>query len=262
MARPCKQGVDYFPLDVHLDQKFQFIESKFGLEGFAIVIKLLQKIYQEGYWCNWTKDGLLLFAYEIRSEEALVQQVVEECMKRDLFDRGMYERHQILTSKGIQKRYKEIVKRRKEVDIVEDYLLIDDLAAVPNEKINDDIMSASCEQDEYINEQRKVKESKEKSNNNNKQIACQFFGQHIARISPIIAEKISDWEREVSTEVVIRAMEEAVIQEKRSWKYVERILLDWFHKGVKKREDAEHVLREFHQQKSANVSPIRKVADF
>ncbi|MFY9378775.1 MAG: Lin1244/Lin1753 domain-containing protein, partial [Acutalibacteraceae bacterium] len=48
MARPAKDGVDYFPLDVHLDDKFKFIEIKFKLEGFAILIKLFQKIYSFG----------------------------------------------------------------------------------------------------------------------------------------------------------------------------------------------------------------------
>ena len=52
MARPNKQGVDYFPLDIHLDDKFKFIEIKYKLEGFAIVIKLLQRMYEHGYWCK------------------------------------------------------------------------------------------------------------------------------------------------------------------------------------------------------------------
>ena len=45
MPRPIKNGVDYFPLDVHLDKKFELIEAEFGLTGFAVVVKLLQRIY-------------------------------------------------------------------------------------------------------------------------------------------------------------------------------------------------------------------------
>ena len=40
-----KSGIDYFPLDVTLNDKFELIEAEFGLIGFAVVIKLLQKIY-------------------------------------------------------------------------------------------------------------------------------------------------------------------------------------------------------------------------
>lgn len=60
VARPKKTGLDYFPLDVYLDDKFKFVEIKFKLEGFAIVIKLLQKIYANGYYIEWGEDEELL----------------------------------------------------------------------------------------------------------------------------------------------------------------------------------------------------------
>ena len=60
MARPIKQGVDYFPLDVYLDDKFKFIEIKYGLEGFGIIVKLFQKIYSCGHWYQWGDDELIL----------------------------------------------------------------------------------------------------------------------------------------------------------------------------------------------------------
>ena len=51
MARPQKTGLDYFPLDVELDDKFEIIKSEFGVEGFGIIIKLFMKIYgQHGYY--------------------------------------------------------------------------------------------------------------------------------------------------------------------------------------------------------------------
>ena len=40
MARPIKDGVDYFPFDVSLDEKFELIEAEFGLTGFAVIVKL------------------------------------------------------------------------------------------------------------------------------------------------------------------------------------------------------------------------------
>ena len=150
--RPGKQGVDYFPLDVHLDDKFKFIEIKYKLEGFAIVIKLLQKIYSCGYWYQWTGDEVLLFADEIRAESELISKVVNECLERDIFDKDMYEKHQILTSKGIQKRYQEIVRRRKDVEIIVDYLLIDN-----NFGVNDGIMTASSKHNDSKSTQKKQK---------------------------------------------------------------------------------------------------------
>ncbi len=40
-----KDGIPYFPLDCELDSKFELIEAEFGLQGFAVVVKLLQRIY-------------------------------------------------------------------------------------------------------------------------------------------------------------------------------------------------------------------------
>ena len=113
MARPTRQGVDYFPLDVYLDDKFKFIEIKFKLEGFAILIKLLQRIYSYGYWYKWTEDEMLIFADENRTTLDLVKNVTDEAITREIFDSNLYKQYNILTSKGIQNRYKEIVRRRK-----------------------------------------------------------------------------------------------------------------------------------------------------
>ena len=172
MARPAKDGVDYFPLDVHLDDKFKFIEIKFKLEGFAILIKLFQKIYSYGYWYKWTEDEMLIFADENRVDVSTVKNVVNEAIIREIFDKELYQKCNILTSKGIQNRYKEIVKRRKNVNVIEEYLLIDN-----NFGINDNIMQTSSEQEGNTEQtpsehndskstQSKVKESKVKNINN------------------------------------------------------------------------------------------------
>ena len=157
MARPFKQGVDYFPLDVHMDNKFKFIEIKFGLEGFAIVIKMLQNIYSQGYWSDWGEDEKVLFSDEQRISYERLNEITDECVKRGIFDEGLYEEYNILTSSGIQKRYKEIVRRRKEVMLKEEYLLIPEL-----KEVNDDINPSLSSQNDGKSTQSKVKESKGK----------------------------------------------------------------------------------------------------
>ena len=57
MARQTKSGIDYFPLDVSMNDSMKLIEAEFGLKGFAVVVKLWQKIYGgEGYYCEWTEE--------------------------------------------------------------------------------------------------------------------------------------------------------------------------------------------------------------
>ena len=66
-------GLAYFPLDVHLDSKFELIEAEFGLKGFGIVVKLLQKIYGgEGYYLEWTNEVGLLFSRHVGEGYELV----------------------------------------------------------------------------------------------------------------------------------------------------------------------------------------------
>ena len=128
MARPKKQGLDYFSLDVHMDKNVQLLEAEYGLEGFAIFLKLLQMIYTEGYFIEWNEDTLLLFTNSINSDINRVNAVVNACLRRSLFDSVLYEKYQILTSRGIQKRYFEAcrVTRRKQVVAVQEYYLCKD----------------------------------------------------------------------------------------------------------------------------------------
>jgi len=128
MARPQKEGLDYFSLDVDMDQddKIRLIEAKFKLTGFAIVIKLLMKIYKEGYFYKWTEREQLLFADYIHEELPLVTEVINEAIKWELFNPELYTKYQILTSSGIQKRYLQAVKKRSEIAMLEEYFLVEE----------------------------------------------------------------------------------------------------------------------------------------
>ena len=122
-----KAGLDFFPLDVHLDDKWKLIEAQFGLKGFAVVVKLYQKIYGEfGYYCEWNDDVALLFAQSVGLTGGnAVSEIINATISRGIFDRNMFEKYAILTSTGIQKRYFEAVKRRKEVTVISEYTLFD-----------------------------------------------------------------------------------------------------------------------------------------
>jgi len=164
MARPLKQGVDYFPLDVHIDNKLKFIKIKYGIEGYGVMICLLQHIYSLSYWCSCTDDDILLLSDELKIGYDLLFDVIKEGLKRDFFNQELYEKHSILTSKGIQKRYQEIVKRRKEVEVIEEYLVIDNNFGV-NVNINEvnaDTMQTSSKHDVSKSTQSKVNKTKVK----------------------------------------------------------------------------------------------------
>lgn len=124
MARPIKQGLDYFPLDVDLDEKVELIEAKHGIAGFGILIKLFQKIYKEGYYLEVTEESLLLFSKRISVNINDINAVIADCLRYQILDEGLYQKYNILTSVGIQKRYLNAVDRRKEIELIQEYIIV------------------------------------------------------------------------------------------------------------------------------------------
>ena len=124
MARPIKEGLDYFPLNVVLNSKFEIIEARFGIKGFAVIVKLFQHIYgTKGYYCEWDEDVLFVFAKRIGVGANSVSEILNTAIKKGIFDGEMYKKYSILTSKGIQQRYVE-AKRGGYERICPKYLLI------------------------------------------------------------------------------------------------------------------------------------------
>lgn len=171
-----KDGIPYFPLDCELDSKFELIEAEFGLQGFAVVVKLLQRIYGgEGYYCEWTKEVALLFAKRNSTGGNAVSEIVEASIKRGIFDKDMFERYGILTSKGIQLRYLKAVDRRKQVKIKKQYLLVECAILPKNVCIIEENVNI-IQKNADISQQRKEEESKvKKSKGDTICSACAVF---------------------------------------------------------------------------------------
>ena len=120
MARPTKLGLDYFPHDTHTDEDtaLQLLEAEFGLDGYAVYFKLLESIYAQGYAKQWGEDECLLFAKKMGAFTVpKLSEIIKGCIRRSLFDEGVYNLFQILTSKAIQLRWLEA--KRKDVSAID-----------------------------------------------------------------------------------------------------------------------------------------------
>lgn len=162
MARPQKPGLDYFPLDVHIADDIELLEVDCGLEGFAILVKLWQKIYCNCYYMEWGDDHEKLFSRKISADVKTVKNVIEHCFDRDLLSREMFDRYSILTSRGIQKRYLKACTdcKRTNITMIKEYLLIKDnelLSSIKTLKsIISDEMEVITEEMEVISEETNV----------------------------------------------------------------------------------------------------------
>ncbi len=126
MAAPLKKGLDYFSCDCNFEDNVELVIAEFGLKGLGVLVRLWQKVYGfGGYYCVWNRDVALMFASKNQVGVNAVEEILRACFKRGVFDRELFERCGILTSKGIQKRYLEATKRRKDKGIRAEYLLID-----------------------------------------------------------------------------------------------------------------------------------------
>ena len=234
-------GVKYFPLDVCIDSKLEGIENEFGIKGFAVIVKLFQRIYgQEGYYCEWNDEVMLSFATRTcLLGGSVVSEIVTSAIKRGIFDKKIHDRYGILTSKGIQERYLKITNRRKESVIKKEYLLVDCTQNSENADISSENVDI-FEENADISSIKELKELNElKEGNKKNATAFKAYQDNIGALSSIISQKITAWLDDVDESLIVYAIEQAVENNKRSWSYINAILNNHFTSGRKTRLDAE-----------------------
>jgi hypothetical protein len=126
MARPIKQGLDYFSLDTDFlqNRKVRRIKMACGPQSISVLICLLCNIYRSsGYYILWDEDLPFLIADEIGVSEGAVTEIMKKALQVEFFNQPLYDRHKILTSKEIQNRYTKVCtdSKRKGWEIKEDF---------------------------------------------------------------------------------------------------------------------------------------------
>jgi len=104
------------------------IKGEFGAKGILILIALFSEIYRgDGYFKVWNNDCCLLMADAVGCGivPENITQVVQGCLRRSIFDDGVFQMFGILTSAGIQRRYIRMFPSRKQIFIMKEYWLLD-----------------------------------------------------------------------------------------------------------------------------------------
>lgn len=167
----AKEGMSSFLLDCRTNDNISEIEAEYGVKGFAVVVRLWQKIYSEkGYYCEWVDRSPLLFLSNWFGGNSgvtvnLIMDIVKRCLDNGIFNAVMYEKYSILTSARIQTQYFDVVKRREGIPVKKEYLLIsvDKIKGIAYENINSVYRN---QKNVCRNDISKVKESKVKDKNN------------------------------------------------------------------------------------------------
>ncbi|EON3042989.1 Lin1244/Lin1753 domain-containing protein [Enterococcus hirae] len=270
MARPYKQGVDYYSLDVDFlkDIKYRKIRRSCGSQTCEILLCLLGYIYGDmGYFLRWDEDSAFLVADDVGAKEGLVEEVVSKAIQVGFFNREKYEKYQILTSNGIQKRYKLITRKRKEVSIKKEYLVNDD-----NNLVNGGNNSTSTVVNGVRNTQIEREIEKESKVNEIKDyeedMGVYEFIQKSWGKPPtgILQGVLGPWIREWGSEMILFAFQSAYensVEMQGLKKYVDKILATWKSNNVSTLQEAVQAKEDWEAKKSqrtfSNSQPSRNV---
>ena len=131
-GRPPKRGIDYAGWSVDIfdnDTKIDKLLDAHGWCGFGIYFYLCQRAYGgEGYFYRWGYDDCASTSRKMGGGigSGTVRETVGYCLQIGLFDQELFDRWGILTSRGIQRRYWEVVKARDVRTVISDYWLLQD----------------------------------------------------------------------------------------------------------------------------------------
>lgn len=264
MARPIKPGFDYFPLDKDFfeDMKVRRVMHAYGIQAPTVLLCLLCNIYGDhGYYMKWDEDVCFLISDRLVGvKEVAVQDIVEKAIKVNFFNEYMFKKFKILTSNGIQGRYKEMSKRTQKAEIKKQY----DISLINTTETKVNVTETRVNATETpvnvtVSTQSKVKESKVNKNKRNHQerndepVASSiqkpkphddddfinlltYYQQNIGQTNPVVIqqlqESVNDFtEHQIfpkeSYDIVRFAIEITAKHNVHNWNYVNKILLNW-----------------------------------
>lgn len=266
MARPRKDGLDYYPMDVNFlgDIKVKKVIRSHGIQAVAVILHLLGTVYRDtGYYTTYDDDLLFITADELNLEEKYVKDVVEKLLEVDFFNREQAEKNKVLTSIGIQERYRKATERRISVNI-------NDSLCIQKPRSNGDNDDRSTQSK---GKESKVKESKvedrdasdlaeasklSKSENEVAKI-FEFYQNNIGMMTPYVQQNVIHWCNDTSPELVMLAIEKAVKENAIKFSYAEAILKSWLNQGIKTKAEA---MAEMNRRSQAGRNGYQKANTF
>lgn len=132
MGRPPKKGLNYSTWDVNVletDPDMDKLIDSQGPAGFFVYFALCQRAYGgEGYYLPFERDTAPSLARRLGGglSARQVEGIVDRCLSIGLFEKDLWNRHGILTSRAIQRRYLEGIQRRTgPIEIYKEYWLLE-----------------------------------------------------------------------------------------------------------------------------------------
>lgn len=160
MARPQKEGLDYFPHDVDAsgDPKIEPLIILYGSKGYGFYFMHLEYIYRTPELRLDVSDSETreIFCNKLKLNQEEYQQILNTALKHGCFDKELFFETGFLSSNGIKKRADVVLKKRIEMQERYQNKLLKK-ASVSNAEIKEETQPEMS--------QSKVKKSKVKESN-------------------------------------------------------------------------------------------------
>ena len=159
MARPQKQGLDYFSFDVSFfrDIRIRKLIKYHGVQAVPIYEIILCSIYEHGYYLEWDEDLPFTISEISHLEEDTIIDIFNYCLDIGLFDKSVFTDHHVITSHSIQQRYFSacgLTHRKKPADTP--YYLL----GMSQEESHQEKTAVSSEQTLFSSEEMQVNSEK------------------------------------------------------------------------------------------------------
>ena len=262
MARPRKDGLDYFPLDVNFlsDLKIKKIIRAYGAQAVAVVMSVLTTIYRDnGYFATYDDDLIFIIADELKLEDSYVKNVIEKLIEVDFLNKEQKEKNNILTSIGIQEGYVKACERRVKTTLNATYSLLNDSSnelpqtesapegsfckQKPNSTgVNDDKSTQSKVKESKV-KNSKEKESKNKVKNTTSSAQSdlreilEIYQGNFGVANSIVQLELEETLETISKEMIIESFKLSIGKDK-PFSYMRGIWNKWKENGIKTLEQA------------------------
>jgi DnaD/phage-associated family protein len=255
LARPQKEGLDYFPHDVYAssDEKIEPLILIYGAKGYAFYFLHLEYIYRNKELEFDISDAetreVIQQKLHISADE--YEQILQTALKKKCFDKKYYEEFNKLTSNGIKKRAATVYEKREKMRIAYE------------RKISSPVSDAETT---HI-KKRKVKKSKVtiEEEEEKKQVGeiFQFFSNNIGPITPFQSQVIIQYldEDGLEPQLITQVLKDS-IGKSVPWDWVKKVLQNCVNKGTKTLEQYEAKKVEKERKKSEKGKPQNNKSTF
>ena len=114
MARPIKEGVDYFSHDVHHKKTIFTLETLYGNDGYAFWFKLLELLGSQASLSFRAENSAdwMFFAAKMKMTEERAKSIMDTLLKLEAIDRDLWEKEKIIWIQNFADRLVEVYRKR------------------------------------------------------------------------------------------------------------------------------------------------------